>query len=32
MPGCYIYAWDYDNEEWVKVSCTEDGEIIIVIS
>jgi len=30
MPGAYICAWDADAEEWVKVVCTSDGELIIV--
>jgi len=29
MAGAYLYVWDADNEVWVKLSCTEDGEPVI---
>lgn len=29
MSGAYLYAWDYDNEAWVKVGVTPDGELIL---
>lgn len=30
--GAYVYVWDYDNNKWVKLAVTSDGEIIIVSS
>ena len=29
MPGAYLYGWDADAEEWVKLVCNNLGKLII---
>ena len=29
MPGVYLYGWDADAEEWVKLVCNAAGKLII---
>ncbi len=29
MPGAYLFGWDKEAKEWVKLLCTDEGKLII---